>query len=182
MALTATMYHLQIQLSDVDRQVYESLDLRVARHPSETMRFMLTRTIAYCLNYEEGIAFSKGLSTQDEPAVWIRDLQGTLTAWIDVGSPSADRLHKARKAVDRVSVYTHQDPAMLQRDATTRTVFKADTIEVHVLEPKFLDALDEAIDRNTRWELVRTDGHLYVTVNGRVIEGTITRHALGDGG
>src|SRR4051812_21468862 len=63
MALTATMYHLRIDLSDVDRNVYAPLDLRIARHPSESMRHMLARTIAYCLCYEEGIAFSKGLST-----------------------------------------------------------------------------------------------------------------------
>ena len=59
MALTATIYHLAIALSDVDRGVYESLDLRVAQHPSETMRYLLTRTLAYCFSYEEGIAFSK---------------------------------------------------------------------------------------------------------------------------
>ena len=60
MAITATMHHIEIALSDVDRGVYESLDLRVAQHPSESMRYMLTRTLAYCLSYEEGIAFSKG--------------------------------------------------------------------------------------------------------------------------
>src|SRR6476469_2264618 len=98
MALTATMYHLQIGLSDVDRGVYETLDLRVAQHPSETMRYLLTRTLAYCLLYEPGIAFTRGLSTTDEPALWIKDLQGQLRTWIDVGTPSADRLHKARKA------------------------------------------------------------------------------------
>lgn len=149
MALPATMYHLQVQLSDVDRQVYEPLDLRIARHPSETMRFMLTRTLAYCLDFEEGIAFSRGLSTQDEPAVWVRDLQGTVTAWIDVGAPSVDRLHKARKAVRRVSVYTHQDPKVLQREAASRAVFKADTIAIQVLETAFLDALEEVVDRKT---------------------------------
>ena len=75
MALSATVYHLQIELSDVDRGVYESLDLRLARHPSETMRYLLTRVIGYCLCYEPGIAFSKGLSNTEEPAVWARDLQ-----------------------------------------------------------------------------------------------------------
>src|SRR6188768_1958505 len=99
MALTATVYRLTITLSDVDRGVYEALDLRVARHPSESARYFWQRTLAYCLCYEEGIAFSKGgLSDSDEPPVSIVDGTGVLRAWIDVGSPSADRLHRAAKA------------------------------------------------------------------------------------
>ena len=74
MALTSTMYRLEIELSDVDRSTYATLDLRLARHPSESARYLLTRTLAYCLSYEEGIAFSKGgLSASDEPPVAIWD-------------------------------------------------------------------------------------------------------------
>ena len=98
MALAATVYRFQIELSDVDRGVYESLDLRVARHPSESMTYLLARVIAYALLFAEGIAFGKGLSTTEEPALWIKDLQGSLRAWVEVGTPSADRLHKASKA------------------------------------------------------------------------------------
>src|SRR5580692_306737 len=101
MALTATMHHVEVELSDVDRGVYESLDLRIARHPSESGRYLVTRLLAYCLSYEEGIAFSKGgLSSADEPPIAIRDATDTLLAWIDVGSPSAERLHKAAKAAN----------------------------------------------------------------------------------
>ncbi|HXK19677.1 MAG TPA: YaeQ family protein, partial [Polyangiaceae bacterium] len=98
MALTATVHHLVITLSDVDRNVYEKLDIRVARHPSESARYFWQRTLAYCLSYEDGIAFSKGgLSDADEPPVSIHDPTGVFLAWIDVGSPSADRLHRASK-------------------------------------------------------------------------------------
>src|SRR3954469_15408398 len=98
MALSATVYRLQIDLSDVDRNLYQALDLRVARHPSESMRYLLTRILAYCLCHEEGIAFSKGgLSSNEEPPLTIRDLQGNLRTWIEIGSPSAERLHKASK-------------------------------------------------------------------------------------
>ena len=97
MALGSTVYHFEIELSDVDRATYTTLDLRLARHPSESLRYLLTRTLAYCLSYEEGIAFSKGgLSSSDEPPVAVRDPTGALRAWIDVGAPSAKRLHKAR--------------------------------------------------------------------------------------
>src|SRR6188768_1977591 len=121
MALTATMYHFQITLSDVDRGVYEALDLRVARHPSETMRYLVTRTLAFCLSYEDGIAFSKaGLSAAEEAPVSIRDATGVLTAWIDVGNPSAERLHKASKAAPRVSLFTHVELGLLLKEASAR--------------------------------------------------------------
>src|SRR5215510_2658711 len=107
MALQATVYHLQIELSDVDRGVYESLDLRLARHPSESMRYLLTRTLAYCLSYEEGILFSKeGIASTEEPPIAVRDPTGLLLAWIEIGSPSAERLHKATKAAKRVALFS----------------------------------------------------------------------------
>lgn len=180
MALTATMHHLKIALSDVDRGVYEDLDLRVARHPSETMRYLLTRTLAYCLLYREGMAFSKGgISSTDEPAITARSLDGTLELWVEVGSPSAERLHKAAKASPRVVVFTHHDAELTLREARSRPVHRAEAIEVHALEPAFLDELDRATERTSRWELLRTEGQLYVTVGGRTIEGVITRHTVG---
>lgn len=179
MALTATMHHVEVTLSDVDRSVYESLDLRLARHPSESARYLLTRLLGYCLSYEDGIAFSKGgISTADEPPIAVRDPTGILLAWIDVGSPSAERLHKASKAARRVALYTHVDPVLLRREAATRAIHKVEAIDVWRFEPAFLDALEPMLDRNTKLELARNDGGLYVTVGGRVIEGSVTRVSL----
>lgn len=179
MAQTATIYRLTIALSDVDRGVYETLDLRLAQHPSESMRYMLTRTLAYCLNYEDGIAFSKGgLSSTDEPPVAIVDPTGLLLAWIDVGVPSAERLHKATKAARRVAIYTHFELTQLRREASSRIIHKVDEIEVWRLEPSFLGALEERIDRHTRLELVRSDGCLYATVGASTFDGTLERASL----
>jgi uncharacterized protein YaeQ len=97
-ALTAMMYTFDVQLMDVDRGVYETLDLRVAQHPSETDEYMVTRVLAYCLEYTEGIGFSKGIADPDEPAITVRDLTGAVRVWIDIGAPDAVRLHKASKA------------------------------------------------------------------------------------
>ena len=80
MALSATIYTFEIELADSDRAVYETLNLRVAQHPSETTDYLLTRVIAYCLEYTEGIAFSKGLSDPGDPAIAVRDLTGALQA------------------------------------------------------------------------------------------------------
>jgi uncharacterized protein YaeQ len=179
MALSATIHHFQVTLSDVDRNVYETLDLRVARHPSESARYLTTRTLAYCLSYEEGIAFSKGgLSSADEPPIAVWDPTGILLAWIDVGFPSAERLHKASKAARRVVLYTHVDVGQLQREASTRAIHKAGDIEVWRLEPSFLDAVERTLGRTTKLELARTDGQLYVTVDGDVVEGKIERVRL----
>jgi uncharacterized protein YaeQ len=101
MALGSTIYTFDINLADVDRGVYETLNLRVAQHPSETQDYLLTRVMAYCLQYTEGVAFSKGLSDPDEPAIAVRDLTGVLKAWIDIGLPEPARLHRASKAALR---------------------------------------------------------------------------------
>ncbi|MDC0718880.1 YaeQ family protein [Nannocystis bainbridge] len=179
MALTATLYNLHINLSDIDRGVYEDLDLRIARHPSESPRFMWTRTIAYCLSHAEGIAFSKdGIASTDDPPIAIRDPTGILLEWIDVGTPAAERLHKATKAARQVSLFTAASLTQLRRDAAGGAIHKADTIAVWLLEPAFLDALEARLDRKAKLELVRTDGRLYVSIGGDTVEGAITRDSL----
>src|SRR5689334_3531027 len=105
MALGATIYHFDVELANVDRGVYETLAIKAARHPSESDEYLVTRVLAYCLEYTEGVAFSKGgLSEPDDPPIAVRDLTGALRSWIDVGLPDAARLHKAAKASPRVAV------------------------------------------------------------------------------
>jgi uncharacterized protein YaeQ len=170
MALTATVYRLNVTLSDVDRSVYESLELRVARHPSESARYFWQRVLAYCLSYEEGIAFSKGgLSDSDEPPVSIHDPTGVLVAWIDVGAPSADRLHRATKAARRVALFSATDFALLEREASSRKIHEVASIQVWLLEPRFLDALEQRLEKTLSLELVRNSGTLYVTLPGGAV-------------
>jgi len=180
MALTATVYKLGIALSDVDRGVYEQLELRVARHPSESARYFWQRTLAYCLSYEEGIAFSKGgLSDSDEPPVSIVDPTGILLAWIDVGSPSAERLHRAAKAARRVALFSAAELAHLEREAASRKIHALEEIAVFLLQGSFLDSLELHLQKHVELELVRSDSTLYVTVpKVGVVEGTITETRL----
>jgi uncharacterized protein YaeQ len=181
MALPATIHHFQIALSDVDRAVYETLDLRVARHPSESGRYLTTRTLAYCLSYENGIAFSKGgLSSNDEPPISIRDPTGILLAWIDVGLPSADRLHRAAKAARRVSLFTHVDAARLRKEVSSRAVHKMEEIQAWRLDPGFLDAIEARLGRSTKLEITRNEGQIYVTIDGESVEGAIEQVALNE--
>jgi uncharacterized protein YaeQ len=114
MALNATVYSFDINLSDLDRKVYQALAFRVAQHPSETDAYLTTRVLAYCLEYREGLAFSKGgLSEPDAPALAVHDLTGAMQRWIEIGAPDAARLHRASKASPQVSVYPHRDVELL---------------------------------------------------------------------
>lgn len=163
MALNATIHSFEIQLADVDRGVYETLDLRIARHPSETAEYLLTRVIAYCLEYREGIVFSRGLAEPDEPAIMVRDLTGAIEAWIEIGAPDAARLHRASKRAPRVAVYTHRPPSVLQRQLRGERIHRVEALELFAIDQSLLEALVEALDRRNRWELSISGRELYIS-------------------
>jgi uncharacterized protein YaeQ len=175
MALTATIYNLDIQLADTDRGVYETLSFKVAQQPSESDEHMMARVLAYCLEYAEGIGFSKGIAEPEEPALFVRDLTGALRAWIDIGSPDAARLHKAGKAAPRVVVYTHKDPAQLLRALDGERIHRAEQLQLYALDRALIDALVAHRDRRTKMDVTITEGHLYVTIDGQTHEGTVER-------
>ncbi len=144
------MYVFDVRLADADRAVNESLTIRAAQHPSETAEYLVTRLLAYCLEYTEGIAFSKGLSDPDEPAIVVRDLTGVLQAWIEVGAPDADRLHRAAKAAPSVTVYAHRG----------------------------LDSLVARLDRRMSLDLTVSDHTLYVSLGDETLTGSIEERRL----
>lgn len=178
MALTATIYNFDVQLADVDRGVYESLSFRVARQPSETEEYLLSRVLAYCLEYREGIVFSKGIAEPDVPALAVRDLTGAMLVWIEVGAPDAARLHKASKASPRVTVYTHRDASRLVAQLAGERIHRSAELEFHGIDRSLIDGLVERLDRRNNWEMSVTDRHVYVAVGGVTVEGDIIRHQL----
>jgi len=179
MALTSTVYNFDVELADSDRGVYETLPIRAALHPSETEEYLWTRVLAYCLQYEEGLAFSKGLSDGDEPALWVRDPDGRVRLWIEIGTPDAARLHKAAKAADRVAVYTHKDPHSLLRRLEGERIHRAEEIPVYAIDRNLLARLVEVLDRRVKMHLAVTGGHLYVEVGGRSLEGAVEELRIG---
>lgn len=178
MALTATIYTFEVELADVDRGVYQSLALRAARQPSETAEYLLTRVLAYCLEYVEGIGFSRGLAEPDEPALAVRDLTGTLQAWIEIGAPDAARLHKASKAAPRVAVYTHKDPAQLLRQLAGERIHRAAALEIYGIDRALLAALVARLERRMVFNLAVTDRNLYVTFGDTTVAGIVTPYTL----
>lgn len=178
MALSATIHTFSVQLADVDRGVYEELALRVARHPSETEAYMITRVLAYCLEYEEGIAFSEGISQTDEPAVLVRDLTGRLTVWIEVGAPDAERLHHASKRADRTTVYTHRDPAKVMAPWAGKRIHHAEEISLHSFAPGFVDSAVTALERRNDMTVSVTERELYLDLNGTSLSTPVVDHPL----
>ena len=179
MALTATIYNFDVQLADMDRGVYESLSFKVAQQPSEADDYMVARVLAYCLEYAEGIGFSKGIADPDDPALFVRDLTGALRVWIDIGSPDAARLHKASKAAPRVVVYTHKDPQQLLRQLAGERIHKADQLELYAIDRPFIAELVARLDRRTAFDLTITERQLYLTLGGESIEGNVERFSIG---
>jgi uncharacterized protein YaeQ len=179
MALSATVHSFEVTLNDADRGVYQSLEFRVARHPSETAEYLVTRVLAYCLEYREGLTFSKGgLSDPDAPALAVRDLTGALQSWIEIGTPEAARLHKAAKAAPRVVVYSHKDVTLLLERLATAGVHRGERIEVYSLEREFLAALVARLDRRMRFDLAVTDRDLYLSLGAETLSGSVRAHQV----
>lgn len=178
MALTATVYNFDVQLADVDRGVYETLAFKVACQPSETEEYLMSRVLAYCLEYAEGITFSRGIAEADVPALSVRDLTGALQVWIDVGAPDAERLHKASKAAPRVVVYTHREPRHLLQALAGERIHRAAELELYAIDRGLIDGLVAHLDRRNAWEMSVTERHVYVAVSGETIEGQLVRIPL----
>jgi uncharacterized protein YaeQ len=179
MALSATVYSFKIELADSDRGVYLPLDLRVARHPSETEEHLLTRVLAYCLEYAEGISFSNGLSDPDQPAISIRDLTGVLRVWVDVGAPDAARLHRAAKLAQRVAVYTHKDAEQLAARLRTEKIHRAEALELYAVDRDWLAALAAKLARRMEFALTVADRDIYLSLGAETLTCSIERLQIG---
>lgn len=177
MALSATIRRFVITVADSDRDIYETLDLRVAQHPSENERYMVARLIARVLQHGEGVEFSKGLHVADEPALFERNLQGDVTAWIEVGSPGLERLHKASKTGARVVVYAWKGAEALASEVVG-VVHRAERLELYALEQPFLDGVAAALERKNDWSLAISGGSLYLDAGGVLYEGTVRRLSI----
>jgi uncharacterized protein YaeQ len=178
-ATGATVYNVDIDLADADRQVYESLALRVARHPSESAEYLVTRVLAYALEFVEGIAFSTGgLSEPDEPALSVRDLTGALRAWIEIGSPDAARLHKASKAAPRVVVYTHKDVERFASRLVGERIHRAEDLELYAIEPALIASLVARLDRRMAFALSVSERELFISIGADTLTGSVIRRPI----
>jgi uncharacterized protein YaeQ len=174
----STVYQFSIQVSDVDRSLYHDEKLAVALHPSESVEFMMTRLIAWCLEYGEGIAFSRGIGAPDEPTISIKELDGVLALWVEIGAPSTERLHRAAKAAKRVSVYCHRSAEQVYQQLSRESIFNGDQIPFYSFDEGFITGLCAALDRRNELSLSHTEGVLYVTLNRVDLTSTLQERRL----
>jgi uncharacterized protein YaeQ len=178
MALNATIYNFDVELADSDRAVYESIAVRLARHPSESDEYMVGRLLAYLLEFTEGISFSRGVSSPDEPAIAVRDLTGAIGTWIEIGSPDAARLHKASKAAGRVVVYTHKDPTQFLRGLAAEKIHRAGSLELYAIDRALINALVARLERRVAFSLTIADRELCVSIGTDTLTGKVARLVL----
>jgi uncharacterized protein YaeQ len=170
------LYKFQIELSDIDRGVYESLDFRTAKHPSENGAYLLTRVLAYALSYQEGLIFSPGgLADPDAPALQMAGAHGSVDLWIEIGNPTARKLHKGSKAAKQLVIYTYKNPELLVEQMTAGEVHRAGEIQIYAFETKFIDELERLLEKNNRWSVMHQQGRLDVDT-GRGTVSTDVRH------
>lgn len=161
----AMLYRFQIELSDIDRGVYESLDFRVSQHPSEALSYLLSRTLAFALSYQSNLEFSpKGLSDPDGPALQVKNDNGVIETIIEIGNPSPRKLHKLMKAVKQVIVYTYKNPRLLINEIKSNEVHRSEEIEIYPLDPKILLDLENHLQKNNLWSMLIQDGRLNIEI------------------
>jgi uncharacterized protein YaeQ len=178
MALPATIHRVSLSISDVERGVYETLEQRVARHPSESEEYLVTRLLAFALEFDQDLAFGRGVSSPDEPTLAVTDPTGLITRWIEVGAPSAEKLHKVAKRADDVAVYSHKDVPFLVAGWEQARIHRADAIRIYQVDAALVQALVASLARSFAWEVLRTDGTLFVTQDGTTHSGPLTRFSL----
>jgi uncharacterized protein YaeQ len=107
MVLTATIHKAALHIANMDRPYYGDHAFTIARHPSETAERMMVRVLAFARHAHEALSFGKGLSAEDEPDLWQRDLTGAVDLWIDVGQPDEKSVRKACGRAKHVVIYTY---------------------------------------------------------------------------
>ena len=179
MAHPSTLHRFRIDLSDIDRGVYEKLDIRVARHPSESEDFLLSRVLAYALNSEAELSFSKeGLGNPDEPCLAIPDPGGGFRLWIEIGNPSPRKLHRASKASPEVRIYTYKNPELLISELEAEPIYQPERLRLFSFSPGLLSSLEGTLVRDNSWNLIHQDGSLLIQVGEESITGEVLSCSL----
>lgn len=170
MALTATIFKADLTISDMDRGYYATHALVLARHPSETDERMMARLLAFALNADEALEFGKGLSSEDEPALWRKDLTGIIELWIDVGLPDEKAIRKACGRAAQVRLYTYGRGAAKWWQDNGTALARPDNLTVYDLPAAATQALALLAQRTMQLQCTIQDGTAWVTDGGRTVE------------
>lgn len=178
MALPSTIYRAKIQLSDVDRGVYESLQATVARHPSETEERLVSRLLAYTIFFETELAFTKGISAGDEPDLWLKGPDDRVLLWVEVGLPEPDRLVKASRHSARVAVIACGRALPNWEQQHLPKLEGIPNLSVISFDQSFINQLASRLDRSINWSVTISDGTLYIDSGDETFE-TVLQERVG---
>ncbi|MDO6685879.1 MULTISPECIES: YaeQ family protein [unclassified Agarivorans] len=169
MALKPTIYKLRISLSDLNRNYYDTLNLTIAQHPSETLERMMARTMAFCHSAEQGLEFTKGLSEIEEPDIWLKSLENDTKVWVDVGEPTPERMKKASRSAELAKVYTFNAKSDTWWQQTENKVNQL-SIQVWQFDWQEISTLASFVKRTMDLSVTITEESAYVTSDDNEIE------------
>lgn len=164
MAIKPTIYKFNITLSDMNREIYESLNLTLAQHPSETTERMMTRMLAFCINYEERLCFAKGLSEVEEPDLWSVEFNDDISLWIDVGEPDAERIKKACRRARQVKVYSFNSKSDVWWQQS-QAKFESLKASYYRFDWESMQNLANMLERTMNLSVMLTGDSAYITHN-----------------
>ena len=166
MALKSTIFKADLQIADMDRQYYDGHMLTIARHPSETDERMMVRILAFVLHASEALAFGKGLSADDEPDLWRKDLTGAIDLWIDVGQPDDKRIMKACGRSSQVIIYSYSSMSNIWWNQIAGKVERAKNLSVFNLPAATSQALAKLAQRNMQLQCTIQDAQVWINGDG----------------
>lgn len=171
MALKATIFKADLQIADMDRRYYGDHTLTIARHPSETDERMMVRLLAYALHADEALSFGRGLSTDDEPDLWHKDLTGTIEIWIDVGLPDEKRIRRACGRARQVFVYCYGGRgAELWWNQVNAKLGQVENLSVISLPAASTQALAKLALRNMQLQFTIQESQIWISDKDQVVE------------
>lgn len=162
MALKPTIYKMNINLSDLNNDRYDTLNLTVAQHPSETLERMMARVMAYCFNAQEFLSFTKGLSVADDPDIWAKSLADEFLLWIDVGEPAFERIKKASRLAKAVKVYSFNTKSNVWWKQSAADFAKLDNLEVYQFNFEQMQALARLLKRSMDFSVTISGDTAYI--------------------
>ncbi len=170
MALKATIFKADLHIADMDRNYYGSHVLTVARHPSETDERMMVRILAFALHANEALAFGKGLSTDDEPDLWQKDLTGAIDLWVEVGQPDEKRMLKACGRSSHVVVYSYSSNSNVWWNQIGAKVERAKNLRVLNLPSNIGPSLAKLAQRTMQLQCTIQDGHIWMSSGDQTVQ------------
>lgn len=173
MALPPTIYRATVELSDVDRGVYETITTTVAQHPSETEERVVARLLALAIFNEPDLAFTKGLYATDEPDIWLIGPDGRVQLWVEVGSPDADRIVKAARHAERVALLACGKTLAMWDQQQLPKLEKVSNLTVVSIDQTLIATLASRLKRSISWSITISDGIIYLTAGDDVHETAI---------